>query len=80
MKINIFSFTPVFSCSCSLKEVWLGTHSLSKQEKDSRQVIQVQRSVPHPCYDTTEKVNDLMLLKVTSHESNYLTNNNASCC
>lgn len=53
-----------------MTEVWLGAHSLSKKEKESRQVIQVGRSVPHPCYDETEKVNDLMLLKVTSHESN----------
>lgn len=39
-------------------------HSVDQQEKDSRQVRQVKKLVPHSCYDNAEKVNDLMLLKV----------------
>lgn len=55
---------PCVSCSCSIKEVHLGVHSIKTKEKDSWQIIKVDRSVPHPCYDAAEKVNDLMLLKV----------------
>ncbi|XP_068616950.1 granzyme A-like [Brachionichthys hirsutus] len=48
----------------SIKEVFLGVHSIKADEKDSRQVVGVQRNYPHPCYDAVEKVNDLMLLKL----------------
>ncbi|XP_037337298.2 granzyme A-like [Pungitius pungitius] len=45
------------------KEVLLGVHS-KKKEKDSRQVRTVKKSFAHPCYDATDKVNDVMLLKL----------------
>lgn len=47
-----------------MKEVWLGVHNHAEKEKESRQVIQVKKRIPHPCYDKGEKVNDLMLLKL----------------
>ncbi|KAL6113870.1 gzma [Pungitius sinensis] len=50
-----------------VKKVLLGVHSKKKQklkEKDSRQVRTVKKSFPHPCYDATDKVNDVMLLKL----------------
>ncbi|XP_068559728.1 granzyme A-like [Cebidichthys violaceus] len=47
-----------------IKEVFLGVHSTSKDEKGSWQVRDVKRRVPHPCYDAIDKVNDLMLLKL----------------
>lgn len=40
-------------------------HAIKKEERDSRQVRKVQIRVPHPCYDATDKVNDLMLFKVS---------------
>lgn len=46
------------------KKVLLGVHSISSSEKDSRQVLKVKASYPHPCYDDKENVNDLMLLKL----------------
>lgn len=55
---------PCVSCSCSIKEVQLGVHSIKNKEKDSLQIIKVDHSVPHPCYDAAERVNDLRLLKV----------------
>ncbi|XP_059193616.1 granzyme A-like [Centropristis striata] len=48
----------------TIKKVLLGVHSIKQKEKDSRQVRKVKRCVPHPCYDNTDKVNDLMLLKL----------------
>ncbi|XP_075955632.1 granzyme A-like [Anarhichas minor] len=47
-----------------IEKVSLGVHSIKKDEKDSRQVRKVKQRVPHPCYDATDKVNDLMLLKL----------------
>ncbi|XP_008286356.1 granzyme A-like isoform X1 [Stegastes partitus] len=47
-----------------IKKVLLGVHSIKEKEKDSRQVRTVKKHVPHPCYDDTDKVNDLMLLKL----------------
>ncbi|XP_044051413.1 granzyme A-like [Siniperca chuatsi] len=47
-----------------IKRVVLGVHSIKQKEKDSRQMRKVTRSVPHPCYDAADKVNDLMLLKL----------------
>ncbi|XP_034092322.1 granzyme A-like isoform X1 [Gymnodraco acuticeps] len=44
-------------------KVILGVHSIKGDVKDSRQVRKV-KSFPHPCYDTTEHINDLMLLKL----------------
>ncbi|XP_070760368.1 granzyme A-like [Enoplosus armatus] len=46
------------------KKVLLGVHSIKEKENDSRQIRKVKRSVPHPCYDATDKVNDLRLLKL----------------
>ncbi|XP_029295895.1 granzyme A-like [Cottoperca gobio] len=47
----------------NIRNVILGVHSIKEKEKDSRQVRKV-KSVPHPCYDAKDKVNDLMLLKL----------------
>lgn len=41
---------------------------MNKEEKNSRQVRKVTKRVAHPCYDSTEKVNDIMLLKVRTVE------------
>ncbi|KAM4615785.1 granzyme A-like [Polymixia lowei] len=49
--------------ACTTK-VLLGVHSSKKDDKASWQIRKVKKSVPHPCYDDTENVNDLMLLKV----------------
>ncbi|AWP07528.1 hypothetical protein SMAX5B_010432 [Scophthalmus maximus] len=47
-----------------MKKVLLGVHSIKADEKNSRQVIKVKKSYPHPCYDPVEHDNDLMLLKL----------------
>ncbi|KAJ4941612.1 hypothetical protein JOQ06_011490 [Pogonophryne albipinna] len=47
----------------SFTKVILGVHSIKGDVKDSRQVRKV-KSFPHPCYDATEYINDLMLLKL----------------
>ncbi|XP_055367983.1 polyserase-2-like [Betta splendens] len=49
-----------------IKTVLLGVHSIKSKEneKGSRQVRTVKKSFPHPCFDQTEKTNDLMLLKL----------------
>ncbi|XP_061585535.1 granzyme A-like [Cololabis saira] len=49
-----------------MKTVLLGVHSIKdkNKEKDSRQVQKVKKAIPHPCYDKTEHLNDLMLLKL----------------
>ncbi|CAK6950810.1 granzyme A-like [Scomber scombrus] len=52
---------------CSdIKRVLLGVHSIKseKEEKNLRQVLDVKRGFPHPRYDETNLVNDLMLLKL----------------
>ncbi|XP_054467349.1 granzyme A-like [Anoplopoma fimbria] len=48
----------------NVKKVFLGVHSIREKEKESWQVCNVKHRVPHPCYDATDKVNDLMLLKL----------------
>ncbi|MED6250819.1 hypothetical protein ATANTOWER_010940 [Ataeniobius toweri] len=50
----------------NINTVLLGVHSIKDDntEKEYRQVRKVKRRVPHPCFDKTEKVNDLMLLKL----------------
>ncbi|XP_029998440.1 granzyme A-like [Sphaeramia orbicularis] len=48
----------------NIKKVLLGVHSIKEKEKDSRQIRIVKNSIPHPCYDKEEKVNDLRLLKL----------------
>ncbi|XP_037634983.1 granzyme A-like [Sebastes umbrosus] len=51
-------------CTTGIKKVLLGVHSMKEEEKDSRQVRKVKRHIPHPCYDSTDYFNDLMLLKL----------------
>uniref|UniRef100_A0A3Q2QCU7 Granzyme A-like n=1 Tax=Fundulus heteroclitus TaxID=8078 RepID=A0A3Q2QCU7_FUNHE len=50
----------------NIKTVTLGVHSIKekKTEQEYRQVRNVRTHRPHPCFDHTEKVNDLMLLKL----------------
>ncbi|XP_062273770.1 granzyme A-like [Scomber scombrus] len=53
---------------CSgIKRVSLGVHSIksTKKEKNLRQVLEVMSSVPHPLYNKTNHINDLMLLKLS---------------
>uniref|UniRef100_A0A3P8V6E7 Peptidase S1 domain-containing protein n=1 Tax=Cynoglossus semilaevis TaxID=244447 RepID=A0A3P8V6E7_CYNSE len=47
-----------------MKKVLLGVHSISADEKQERQIRKVAKYYPHPCYNKTEKINDLMLLKL----------------
>lgn len=52
---------------CSgITTVLLGVHSIKEEKKEQkyRQICQVERSVPNPCYDTEDKNNDLMLIKL----------------
>ncbi|XP_042277809.1 granzyme A-like [Thunnus maccoyii] len=52
---------------CSdIKRVLLGVHSIESKEKEkgSRQILEVKSRIPHPSYDKTKIVNDLMLLKL----------------
>ncbi|XP_042278061.1 granzyme A-like [Thunnus maccoyii] len=53
-------------CS-NITRVWLGVHSIKseRKEKGTRQILEVESRIPHPCYDETEIVNDLMLLKLS---------------
>uniref|UniRef100_A0A8C6KV34 Granzyme A-like n=1 Tax=Nothobranchius furzeri TaxID=105023 RepID=A0A8C6KV34_NOTFU len=46
--------------------VLLGVHSIKDKakEKNFRQVRKVKKSIPHPCFDKDERVNDLRLLKL----------------
>ncbi|XP_061586067.1 granzyme A-like [Cololabis saira] len=50
----------------NMKTVLLGVHSIKNKnkEKDSRQVQKVKEAIPHPYYDKTKHLNDLMLLKL----------------
>nr|XP_015803106.2 granzyme A isoform X1 [Nothobranchius furzeri] len=49
-----------------IKTVLLGVHSIKDKakEKNFRQVRKVKKSIPHPCFDKDERVNDLRLLKL----------------
>ncbi|KAM8759573.1 granzyme A-like [Acanthopagrus schlegelii] len=47
----------------ALKNVLLGVRSISAKN-DSRQVIQIERQIPHPWYEPEVHVNDLMLVKL----------------
>ncbi|XP_044232670.1 granzyme A-like [Thunnus albacares] len=53
-------------CS-NITRVWLGVHSIKseRKEKGSRQILAVKSRIPHPRYDKTKRVNDLMLLKLS---------------
>ncbi|MBN3297788.1 GRAA protein, partial [Amia calva] len=44
-------------------KVKLGVHSRLENEKEI-QIKKVKKSVPHPCYDTVNHYNDIMLLKL----------------
>ncbi|CAK6950807.1 granzyme A-like [Scomber scombrus] len=50
-----------------IKTVLLGVHSIKskKKEKNSRQVLKVKKQILHLRYDKTDKVDDLMLLKLS---------------
>ncbi|XP_022620977.1 granzyme A-like [Seriola dumerili] len=48
----------------NIKMVLLGVHSIKANEKKSRQVRKVKKSIPHPSYNAKDFVNDLMLLKL----------------
>ncbi|KAG7489970.1 granzyme A-like [Solea senegalensis] len=63
--VLIDPFWVLTAAHCSdIKEVWLGVHSIKAAEKNARQIQKVKKQYRHPCYDTTENVNDLMLLKL----------------
>ncbi|KAL4630105.1 granzyme A-like [Arapaima gigas] len=47
-----------------IKKVLLGVHSFSKDDKSTWQTRTVKKYLPHPCYNGTERVNDIMLLKL----------------
>ncbi|XP_061906743.1 granzyme A-like isoform X3 [Entelurus aequoreus] len=52
---------------CSgIERVLLGVHDMTKTDKDLCQKRKVKGWFPHPCYDNSSKVNDLMLLKLDS--------------
>ncbi|XP_053483665.1 granzyme B-like [Ictalurus furcatus] len=46
-------------------EVLLGAHNISRKNL-LQQRIQVQKSIPHPCYKRGKPANDIMLLKLKS--------------
>ncbi|XP_047448818.1 granzyme K-like [Mugil cephalus] len=48
----------------STKNVMLGVHSIKGKETNSRQVLEVKKSYPHPSYDKKKHINDLMLLQL----------------
>lgn len=50
----------------NIKSVLLGVHSIKqkKAEQKYRQERKVKTRIPHPCFDKTDGVNDLMLLKL----------------
>ncbi|XP_047448821.1 granzyme K-like [Mugil cephalus] len=45
-------------------EVRLGVHSIKAMETNSRQVLNIKKTYPHPSYDKKTHVNDLMLLQL----------------
>uniref|UniRef100_A0A3Q4GEG6 Peptidase S1 domain-containing protein n=1 Tax=Neolamprologus brichardi TaxID=32507 RepID=A0A3Q4GEG6_NEOBR len=47
-----------------LTAVVLGAHSIRKEEKDSKQIREVEKLFPHPNYTRVTKGNDLMLVKL----------------
>lgn len=57
-----------------IKKVLLGVHTMNKEERNSRQIRKVTKSVPHPCYDKSERNNDIMLLKLdkSAKQTNYV--------
>ncbi|XP_005438734.1 granzyme A-like isoform X1 [Falco biarmicus] len=50
---------------CDVKggKVILGAHSLKAKEKE-RQIFQIAKQIPYPCYSSSHKENDLMLLQL----------------
>uniref|UniRef100_W5M3S4 Peptidase S1 domain-containing protein n=1 Tax=Lepisosteus oculatus TaxID=7918 RepID=W5M3S4_LEPOC len=48
---------------CSSMKVLLGVHARSKNDKEI-QIRKVKNTVPHPCFHNTDKVHDIMLLKL----------------
>ncbi|XP_061762128.1 granzyme A-like [Nerophis ophidion] len=47
-----------------IERVLLGVHDRTKTNKDPCQKRKVNGQFPHPCYDKSSRVNDLMLLKL----------------
>ncbi|XP_076008876.1 granzyme K-like [Genypterus blacodes] len=47
-----------------IDKVVLGVHSMKNKTDVSRQTLKVKRNIPHPCFDRSEVVNDLMLLEL----------------
>lgn len=58
----------------------LGVHSIKSNEKDSRQILKVKASYPHPSYDAKKKINDLMLLKVKLYIICAVLNDKENIC
>nr|XP_015217037.1 PREDICTED: granzyme A-like [Lepisosteus oculatus] len=50
-------------CQNISMKVLLGVHARSKNDKEI-QIRKVKNTVPHPCFHNTDKVHDIMLLKV----------------
>ncbi|XP_030593177.1 granzyme A-like [Archocentrus centrarchus] len=48
----------------NITKVTLGVHSITKEEKYSKQVREVEKRFPHPDYQNLSQGNDLMLLKL----------------
>lgn len=48
----------------NIQKVHLGVHSIKSTKDQMREVRKVKKHVPHPCFDETERTNDLMLLKL----------------
>ncbi|NXS10737.1 GRAA protein, partial [Neodrepanis coruscans] len=50
---------------CKMKggKVVLGAHSLKKREKE-KQTFQIANQIPYPCYDSSSKENDIMLIQL----------------
>ncbi|XP_076006129.1 granzyme K-like [Genypterus blacodes] len=47
-----------------IDKAMLGVHSIKNKADVSRQTLEVKRNIPHPWYDPSKKVNDLMLLEL----------------
>ncbi|NWI20488.1 GRAA protein, partial [Crypturellus soui] len=50
-------------CKTKRSEVILGAHSIQGREKE-KQVFQIAKQIPHPCYSPDAKENDIMLLQL----------------
>ncbi|NXA10971.1 GRAA protein, partial [Sapayoa aenigma] len=48
---------------CKVKKVVLGAHSLKAREKE-KQTFRIEKQILYPCYDSSSKENDIMLLQL----------------